>query len=71
MATMVLPIWENPDGSTSAVYSLPAARTAADLGRLVDRAFAEARRAKGANVQVVLLDDLTGRRIARLRLRVG
>lgn len=70
MALLVIPIWRGSDGHDEGpIY--PAAASDVEVGRLIDRGLREARHAKGTNVRVLVVDDLTWRRVAVVRPREG
>ncbi len=70
MALHVIPMWRGAHGHDEGpIY--PAAASGAEVKRLIDRGLAEARHAKGTNVRVVVMDDLTWRRVSVVRPREG
>ena len=72
MATLVVPIWRDPvNGQDSGPWDYPPAATHAAVNGLIDRAMRAARSAGGSDVRIILMDDMTGARIALIRPKQG
>lgn len=69
MTTIILPIWTTPDGGTTGPLNYPPARTDAEVDRLVRLGLDEGRRARGSDVRVRIVDDVTGRCVAVVRAK--
>jgi hypothetical protein len=69
MALLVIPTWTDPDGQLGGPLNYPAVHSQAEAGRLIDRAARDARIARGKGLRVSVVDDLTGRTVARYRPR--
>ncbi|CAB4144495.1 hypothetical protein UFOVP469_33 [uncultured Caudovirales phage] len=68
MATLVVPIWRDPvNGQDSGPMDYPAAATHTAVNDLITRAMRAARSAGGSNLRIILMDDMTGARIALIR----
>ena len=67
MTLSILPIWTTPDGSRTGPLNYPPARSNTDAERLVQRGFDEARRARGTDPRVIVVDDVTWATIKTFR----
>lgn len=63
---LIIPSWTLPTGDRTGPV-LPTVRTEAEAERQVTEALAMARRARGTDVVVQVVDDRTGRLIAKVR----
>lgn len=68
MTSLIIPSWTTPTGERTGP-SLPAVPES-NVARVVADALDQARRERGTNVVVQIVDDLTGRVVARVRPRV-
>jgi len=62
----VIPVWRDRSGAeTGPLY--PAATSDAAVSALITRGLIEARQAGGTDIRILVMDDMTGRRVATIR----
>lgn len=59
MSTIIIPIWNDSSGLATGPLNYPAARDNVHAERLIARGFEDARRARGTDARVVVMDDVT------------
>jgi hypothetical protein len=66
MSLHIIPVWRDASGhETGPLY--PAAEPGPAVNALIDRGLREAMHAGGTDIRILIMDDLTGSRIATIR----